>query len=481
MAIAFILIASILAIVLLMFHYAKKLKAADAALAKIKQSEQEARVKIHSLETELQLSTRDPVTNLPTWLIFEDRLNQTIKESARYQLNLAILYIDIDDFRMINNALSYEVGNTVLAETAKRLKTCVRQVDSISRFSKDVFVILLTKLSKPETAAIVAQRILQALATPIEVATHELQITVSIGISIFPADGDSSASLLSRAEHAMQLAKKQGRHMYQFYQQQLAVDSQRELSLYTGFGREASINELMLYYCPVMDVRNESVFCLDALLHWQHTEMGLVKPDELEQLAEKRHKLNQISEWMLKKACKQFIQWRKVGFNPQYLGIPLFSKQLSDTHFIYRLSQIMQESEFKPEWMMLRIKEAGGQISFDVVEKAFNMLNYLGVQLAIDNVGSSGFSFRYLKNFKIRFLRLDSSLTSDIETNPQSLALVKALLSFADTLSVAVIVQDVETAGQLIALKDAGCSLLQGKHFGALLTENEVASIAIPH
>lgn len=462
------------------FYFYSKLTKAEVNLEAAKKVEIELQRKLQTLQTELQLSTQDAVTGLPTWLLFEDRLNQVIKESERYQLHLAVLYIDIDDFSMINNAFGYEIGNQVLREVAGRLQSCIRQVDSISRFSKDTFVIFLTQLSKPETAAVVAQRIMQAFAEPIQVSTHEMNVTLCLGISIYPQDGANADDLLSNAEHAMRLARKLGRNVFQFFQPQLSIESKREMLLYNLFGRENFYNELVIYYQPVIDVRDESILCIDALLHWQPHESDLINPNELEKLAERRHKSNKMSEWLFEKACRQFLHWRTMGFSPNLLGISLFVNQLHDTHFIYRLSQIMQECDFKPEWMMLRVKETGKQASFDVIEKAFNMLSYMGIQLAIDNVGTNNFSFRYLKNFSIRFLKLDSAITNDIETNPKTVLLIKSILSFAETLSVQAIIQEVESANQFEALKEAGCTLMQGSHFGALLTEKDVAAMAAP-
>lgn len=446
------------------------------ALNASQEIDQELTKQVNELQSKLTRLVTDPITHLPGWQLFEDRLLQNIKESERYQLTLGVLFIDIDNFKVINDALSYDVGDALLAEVAERLQSCIRQVDSLSRFSKDTFAILLTQLSKPETAAVVAQRILQVLTGSFLIKGHELYITVGIGIAIYPTDGVDTASLLRSADHALHLAKEKGKNVYQFYQERLHTQSQRELTLYNNLSSEASLASFLVYFQPIQNMQTDEILCMDALLHWQHQELGLISADEIMLLAEKQRKLNQITEWLLKHACQQYLHWRTVGFNPAFLGIPLSIKQLENTHFIYRISQILQETEFKPEWLLFEIRESMVQVSFEVLEKAFNMLSYLGVKIAIDHFGTDAFSLIHLKDFTIHYLKLDPCLIKDIETNNKTVALVKALLNLANSLSIEFIVQGVETLPQSLALKNIGCSLLQGPFISPPIPEQDVVT-----
>lgn len=446
----------------------------QAELEKTQASKLHQQEEIHILHTKLHHAFEDTVTPLLGWKLFEDRLNQNLKESARHQLTLAVLFVDIDDFKMINDALSYEVGDALLREVAKRLQTCIRQVDSASRFAKDTFVILLTQLAKPETAALVAQRLLQVLAEPFQINQHELYITVCIGIAIYPTDGQEVTTLLRSADHALHLAKEKGNHVYQFYQEKLHVKSQRDLLLYTSLNRESIFQEFVLFYQPIINVENEAIVCMDVLLHWQHPDLGLISPQELFNYVEKQKKLNIISEWLLQIACRQFLHWRSLGFQPELICIPLPSKQLENSHFIYRISQILQELAFEPSWLLLEIQESTVQCMPDVLEKSLNRLNYLGVKIAIDEFGSGIFPLAYLKEFSIHYLKLATTLISDIDKNERAIALIQSIVFLAKSLSMQIIVQGVESEQQIAKLKELGCTLMQGKLLGAPLSESEI-------
>lgn len=446
----------------------------QSELIKLRESEHHLQEEVMMLKNKMHHMFEDPITKLLGWQLFEDRLNQSIKESGRYQLSLGVLFIDIDDFKVINNALGYEVGDALLKQIAERLQLSIRQVDSVSRFTKDTFVILLAQLSKPETVAIVAQRILQALAQVFQIQDHELYITAHIGIALYPADGLDSSSLLRNADHALHLAKGKGKHLYQFYQEQLHIDSQRELLLNMGLSHEAVFTEFLIYYQPIINISDESVICMDTLLFWKHPELGLINPTELFQFAEKQRKLNSITEWLLHNACRQYLYWRSVGFCPALLGMPITVKQLENSHFIYRISQILQEVEFNPEWLLLEIKDDCSQISFEVLEKAINMLKYMGVKVAIDHFGTTPFPLSHFKKLSIHYLKLAPSFIEDLSTNEQTVALTKSIVFLAKTMSIELITQGVESDQQMQILKQLGCTLMQGHSLGQPLSEQEV-------
>lgn len=446
----------------------------QSELLKLRESEQTLRFELNTLKNKLRHAIEDPVTGLPGWQLFEDRINQSIVESARYQLTMGILYIDIDDFKVINDALGNEVGNAVLHEISVRLQSCIRQVDSISRLAKDTFVVLLTQLGKPETAAIVAQRMLQALVQPFNIKEHTLYVTACIGISIYPSDGQDAATLFRSADHALHLAKEKGNQVYQFYQEKIFLNSQRELALSTGLKRDSIANEFVIFYQPIKNMLNESVFCMEALLHWQNPELGLIAPGELSAYAEKQGKLNTISEWLLKHACKQFIYWRTLGFHPELLGVPVSIRQLENSHFVYRISQVLQELDFKPEWLLLEIKENPSQLSFDVLEKAFNMIQYLNIKITIDDFGAGPFSLRDLKQYPITYLKLDKKLLDDIEQNEESVSLAKSLIELARSLHTQLVIKGIETNQQVFIWKGLGCNLMQGELIGASISEKDV-------
>lgn len=444
-----------------------------ARLHEAEQLSEQLQAEIATLQDKLRHTIEDPVTHVLGRQIFEDRLAQSIKEGKRHQLSLGVLFIDIDDFKTINHALGKDMGDELLREVAKRIKTSIRQVDSVSRFSKDTFVVLLSQLSKPETAVIVVQRILRALNDVFQIQDREIYITACIGIVLFPNDGDDVVTLLERGNHALSLAKKNAKHTYQFYQPEMQVNSQRELTLHTGINRESIFQELSLCYQPIVDVQKNVMAGVEAKLQWTHPTLGLIDADEVFNLALKQHKLNEISEWMFRTACQQFLKWRVLGLGPAFLSVPVFIKQLENSHFIYRTSQLLQELAFDPDWLVFDIENNGEVASFDVLEKAFNMLSYLGIRVSINHVDSQALSLRYLKNFPIQYLKLEQSLIDDLEMNPKSLALMKAMRFLADSLSMQLIVQGVESKQQLEILKEAGFTLMEGGLLGPPMFANQ--------
>lgn len=426
------------------------------------------------LETKLQHTFEDPVTSLSGWQLFEDRLNRSIRESERFHMPLAVLFVDVDDFKVINDALGYTIGDALLKAVGQRLRTYIRQVDSISRFTKDTYVILLTQLSKPEIAAVIAQRIMQAIMEPFQIDNQELNITVCIGIAIYPADGADSASLLRSADHALNLAKQKGHHTYQFYQERLHVQSQRELILYNSLAHDTIFNDFIVYYSPIINMRENKVIAMEALLYWQHVDLGLINPNELFSYAEKQRKLNLISEWLLRHACKQYLHWQTLGFYLEYICIPVTIKQFENTHFIYRISQILQEIHFRPAALIIQVNEKPRDIPFEVLDKAFNMLKYLGIKIMVDHFGAGLFPLMDLKDFPIHYLKLDAALTVDLESNPKALALVNTLHILANNLGLQVIAQNVMTEKQKNIFQEAGYDLLQGPIVSRPLNEKEI-------
>jgi diguanylate cyclase (GGDEF)-like protein len=451
-----------------------ELQSHQLALKKAREIEQQLREELALLENKLKYMFEDPVTHLLGWQVFEDRLTQTLKESVRYQFTPGILFIDLDDFKMINNALGYKVGDALLVEVGQRLQSCIRQIDSVSRFTKDTFVILLAQLAKPETAAIVAQRILHALEQPFHIQEHDLYISTCIGIAVYPYDGTDASSLLGSADHALYLAKEKGKNTYQFYQEKIHTDSHRELALSSGLNQETVFDNFVIYYQPVMNANNKKIICMDALLYWQHPELGMIAAAELMHFAEKQHKLNVIFEWLLLNACKQFFHWRELGFEPHLLSIPVSMKQLENSSFVYRISQILQEMNFKPECLLLAIKGNIDQPISEGVEKSLNMLQYLNIRIAIDCFGSNSFSLLQLTKVTVDYFRLDPALITELDTNAQARVVMDAILYLAKKMSMELIVQGVESEQQIQELKALGYTLMQGQAIGAPLPAEEV-------
>lgn len=435
--------------------------------------ETELQEEIGSLQARVDELLKDPVTHLPAWPLFADRVTQVIHECERYHLIMGVLYVDINDFKTVNSALGHNLSDAFLREVAKRLQPCIRQVDMISRQSKDVFVILLARLAKPETAVVVAQRILYELAQPFDIEQQKLGVTANIGLAMYPTDGTDAETLMLCAEQALQLSKMKGKHGFQFYRGELQQQAQREIAIYSSLSRDAMLHEFKLYFQPVVNIQDESIYCLDTVLRWHHPEVGALSTHEIFSYAEKQNKLLVVSEWLVRAAVKQFSTWRASGFTPRLLSIPLSIKSLESGHFVQHLAQILKELKFDPSMLIVEIPENFVHSSFEILEKSFNILRYLGVKIALDHFGAGSLALRYLKAFPFDYFKLEQLLIDDLVENQRTQYLLKSVLALANNLSVEVIVQGVETQSQVDRLKELGCILIEGSVLGAPVVEGE--------
>lgn len=430
---------------------------------------------VDAQKKQLEASVLDPVTALVSFPIFEDRLRQAIQESARYQFKIGVMNVDINDFSMIQDALGTKKANLLLKEIGKRIKHCIRNVDTVTRYRNDTFHVLLLQLSKPETAAIVAQRIIQSLKEPFFMLDEEISINCRIGIAIHPADGEDMNELLKNAANAQKAAKLKDVNVYQFYQQDMQVKSHREIAMHTSLYREKLFQELVVYFQPIMNVQNQQYFALEALLHWHHPELGLVPPGELYNYAHKHHKENLLSEWALTYSCKEFLQLESKNQAPQYLALPFSIKQLDSVHFIYRISKILQDSKFNAEKLLIEVNEGAAQLPVDVLQKAFNMLKYLGVKIAINRFATEPFSISRLQYMHVDYLKVSSSLMKNINQNEHAKKLFLATLEFAKQMDMTVIFDDVDDEQSSLDLRELGCYLQQGRFIKAAKARTTIA------
>lgn len=433
---------------------------------------------VFALDKQLQTvvpALQDTLTALIPWPTFQDRLNQNLKLSARHQLTLGVLYIDLDNFKIINDALSYEVGDLLLKEVAARLQSCIRQVDSLCRPNQDRFVVQLSRLNKPETAAIVAQRMLHALSRPYLLGDHALNASASIGIALYPDDALDVVSLLRHAEQALRMAKTKGRQTYQFYQAHMHDQSQRELAIYNQLATDDVFNTLDLNYQPIMRMTDNSLEAMEVQLVWNHPTLGNVSQEELLMHADRQRRMNVISEWVLQKACRQYLNWIALGLTPRLLAVPVHLKQFENSHFIYRLSQLIQQLHFNPSHLLLMVQDTGVDVPPAALEKAFNMLTYLGVKLALDQQSCNRLPLRYLAQYTFQYLRIEKVWADQAESNTLMRSLIESMRSLTDRLSMQLIVPGVDTETQKTNLLAMGVECMQGAALGGPQSERALA------
>lgn len=416
----------------------------------------------------------DSLTGLPGRQVFEDRLIQTVNQSKRYQLTFGVLFLDLDGFKIINDALGHDVGDELLKEVAARLQSSIRKVDTISRFGGDEFIFILSQLSKPEAAVYVAQRLLNEISQPFKVRDHDLFITASIGIATYPADGDDSKTLLKNSDNALHQAKARGRNNYQFYREEMHTLSQRELMLHSCLQNTAIYREFLIFYQPQINVVTKKVICLQTSLIWQHPDYGLIPLQEFSRLAENTGKINELGEWMLRNVIQQFTKWRAQNFQMNRVAIGVSLKQLENPNFAYKVSQILQETNAESDSLVLEISEAMLPQKLDVIEKAFHMLKHLGVQISIKDFGAGFLSLQHLKRFPIDYLKIANSLIQDVTVNKDSEAIIKMIIALAQTMQITVVADGVESDKQKQLLKSLGCQIMEGNFFSAPLQASEL-------
>lgn len=436
--------------------------------------QQQQQEKLSDLSRRFNDHAKDPVTGLLGFKLLEDRITQAIKDCARYKFVMGVMHVDIDNFQLINDAMGREAADQVLCEIGERLESCIRQVDSISRKNKDRFVVLLTQLARQETAVMVVQRMFQVLAEPIVVNNEQLSVTIGVGLSFYPTDGVTVADLSQHAEQALIKAKERGKNKYNFYQERLQNESQRELYLNNSMSSESCLNELDIVYQPIVNVAEQKIMCTEAQIVWNHPTVGKVSESELFMYAVQQGKLNEITLRTLKTATQKFMQWREVGLKTEMLAVSVALKQLEKTNFIYKISQTLQDNNFPPQSLLLEINHCDTPVSLDILEKSFNMLRYLGVKIAITDFGSGLFPLRYLNAFDVDYAKLDMSIISPVGGDEQSQRLAKAVVDFGAAMQIHLIASGVEEESQAEILKQLGIALQQGKLLGEPLSEQDM-------
>lgn len=418
----------------------------------------------------------DPLTGLTSRVLFEDRVKSAINQSSRYQLTFAVMFLDFDGFKMINDALGHVVGDELLKEASQRLLISIRQVDTISRFNGDEFVFLLPQLAKAETAAYIAQRFLDVIDRPFHIRDENLYITASIGIAVYPVDGDDVQTLLTHATNALHQAKSSGRNMYQFYRAEMQENSLRELLLSSSLRSDFLFQELLLYFQPQVNIETKSIVCMCAMISWQHNDFGMIPWNSFAILAENSGKIVGIGEWVLRHACQYYLSWQKQNFHPGAISIQTTLKQIENSHFIQKISNVLQDTKIAPEHIMLEISEASLVTHTEMMEKMLHMLKHLGIRILISNFGTGHLSLQALRNLPVDGLKIDSSFIRDITISKESKAIIQMVIALAKSLNLMVIADGVEVLAQKEVLQELGCTIMQGPLFGSSVLAHELSS-----
>lgn len=410
----------------------------------------------------LHMAFHDPLTGLPNRMLFNDRAEQAIAMTRRDNEVLALLFIDIDRFKAINDSLGHAAGDRLICEVADRLSECVRESDTVSRFGGDEFNLMLTQVHNQSDTELIAHKILLALRRPFNIEGHELHVTASIGIALFPRDGSDVQTLIKNSDMALYRAKDLGRNNYQTFNPAMNARALERMELENSLHKVIDRRELRVYYQAQANLRTGRIVGMEALLRWQHASGEMISPATFIPLAEEIGLIFPIGEWMMRAACRQAKQWQRNGCEPLRLGINVSAQQFQDREFMNVLSHILEESKFEPKWLNVEITES--VVIHDVREtiQKLRQLHAVGITVAIDDFGVGYSSLSYLKDFPIDQLKMDRSFVQNLPHSGNDAKIAQHIVEMAHALGLSVIAEGVETSEQLQFLKGIGCDEVQG-------------------
>jgi diguanylate cyclase (GGDEF)-like protein/PAS domain S-box-containing protein len=416
------------------------------------------------------LAQHDSLTDLPNRSMLNDRVAHAIALAQRHRSSLAILYLDLDRFKHINDSLGHLVGDRLLQSVATRLSGSVRESDTVSRLGGDEFVVLLPDITQARDAAVCAEKILRALRTQHIVDSHELHSTASIGIAIYPDDGVEAEVLLQNADSAMYEAKTRGRNSFQFYRSDLNARANERQLLENGLRHAIERCELELHYQPIIDLCNREVAGVEALVRWRHPTLGTVLPSQVVSIAEESGLIVPIGRWVLREACRQAMAWQADGLQLARLAVNISAVELRHPEFVACVAAILRETGFDPLRLEFELTETFLMQDTRSTALVLAALKELGIRIALDDFGTGYSSLSYMRRFPIDTLKVDQSFVRDLITDPDDASLVSAVINMGKSLHMRVVAEGVETAQQLAFLEAQGCHEAQGFHFSRPLT-----------
>jgi len=408
----------------------------------------------------------DALTGLANRRLFQEHLTLAVALAQRRKSVVAVLYLDLDHFKIVNDSLGHSMGDVMLREIATRLKAAVREGDVVARVGGDEFTIVLQELATRQDAASMAQKVLRAVAEPVQVDGHRLYITTSIGITVYPDDGEDAETLLKNADNAMYRAKSEGRNTYEMSTQDLSRDMQERLALESGLHQAMERNEFEVYYQPQIDIRSMKIVGMEALLRWKHPERGLMLPGSFLSVAEDRGFMTVIGDWVLRTACVQAKAFREMGFPDFRVAVNLSARQFREQSLIEGVDTALRLSGLDPHALELEITESVAMQNVDLTFKQLTELRKSGITIAIDDFGIGHSSLSYLKKFPIDALKIDRNFVEDLPERMEDAAIVRSVIELAQGLNLRVVAEGVETKPQFEFLKKHDCREVQGYYFG---------------
>ncbi len=411
------------------------------------------------------LAHHDPLTRLPNRLLFNARLDQSLQLAKRHKSRLALLFLDLDRFKYINDTLGHVCGDALLREIATRIESCVREQDTVARFGGDEFTVLLSEINQEQEAANIASKILHAVAQPLTIDNKEIVVSASIGISLFPRDGRNSSDLIKAADLAMYCAKDSGRHRFEFYARELTARSEERMELEHNIRDGLTSGGFFLCYQPQFDVLSGKLSGVEALLRWRHANGVISTPEKIISIAEESSLILDLDAWVLRAACEQAANWYRTGIPMFKVAINFSAVNLIRDGFVDKVQQALEEFSLPAEWLELEVTERVLQSGTGVIEE-LNLLKNLGVSLAIDDFGTGYSSLSALKHLPIDRIKIDRSFIADVPMNQSDAGIAEAIINMGHNLNLKVVAEGVENDLQWHFLQTMGCDDVQGFRFG---------------
>ena len=412
------------------------------------------------------VATHDRLTGLPNAWLFQDRLGQALPAARRGSQKLAVLYIDLDGFGRIQAAVGVEAGVGLLRGLAERLRGRIREADTAARVGDDEFVVLVTQLENELDAARVAARIAESFGEPLSISSYTLNTTASIGVATYPTDGAEAEVLVRKAKAAMLRARRQGGSCYEFHDSEMNATMQRVRAIEARMPVALPERELIVHYQPQYDLRRDRIVGAEALVRWQHPELGLLAPNEFLPLAEESGWIVSLGAWVLREACQQAAAWHERGHPGLRISVNVASRQLHEPGFENLVRAVLAECSLRPESLELEITESSLVKDIEATAETFNALRRLGVRISIDDFGTGYSALSYLKRLPVDVLKIDRSFVRDVTTDPVNAAITETIVQLARGLGLTTVAEGVETPEQLLVLGAYGCHRLQGFLFG---------------
>jgi diguanylate cyclase len=419
------------------------------------------------------LATHDALTGLPNRVLMDDRLSQAVVQAERHGETFAIVLLDLDRFKLVNDSLGHRAGDELLKEVARRLKSVVRTVDTVARLGGDEFVLIVSPGGEQDSAQHVAQRIIDAMRVPVRVADVEVHTSPSIGIALYPQDGTNIELLLARADAAMYCAKQRGRNNFQCFTPDMTTATQEKVRLETDLHVALEHNQFVLHYQPKVNTKTGVVHGAEALLRWQHPVRGEIQPGEFIHIAEESGLIGAIGTWVMNEACRQARAWQLDGLPSMRIAVNLSASQFRQGDIVAMIRSALERADLEPRFLEVELTESAVMTDPEESIAILERLSEMGVLVSVDDFGTGYSSMSYLRRFPIDKLKIDRGFISQVTSRPEEASIVRAIISLAHSLKLKVVAEGVESTEQLDFLKRLGCDQYQGYHFSRALPSSQ--------